>query len=70
MLDLIIKNGLCYIDSNLKKQDIGIKNNKITKIVHQIMYWDLPTYQFIILYLLSLLYLIFLWCFFKPDFKK
>ena len=32
MLDLIIKNGLCYIDSNLKKQDIGIKNNKITKI--------------------------------------
>ena len=32
MLDLIIKNGLCYIDGNLKKQDIGIKNNKITKI--------------------------------------
>ena len=31
MLDLIIKNGLCYIDGNLKKQDIGIKNNKITK---------------------------------------
>ena len=32
MLDLIIKNGLCYIDGNLKKQDIGIKNSKITKI--------------------------------------
>ena len=32
MLDLIIKNGLCYIDSNLKKQDIGKKNNKITII--------------------------------------
>ena len=45
-------------------------NNKITQIIHQIMYWDLPSYQFIILYLLSLLYLIFLWCFFKPDFKK
>ena len=45
-------------------------NNKITQIIHQIMYWDLPTYQFIILYLLSLLYLIFLWFFFKPDFKK
>jgi len=29
MLDLIIKNGSCYIDGNLKKQDIGIKNNKI-----------------------------------------
>ena len=32
MLDLIIKNGSCYIDGNLKKQDIGIKNNKITEI--------------------------------------
>jgi len=32
MLDLIIKNGSCYIDSNLKKLDIGIKNNKITEI--------------------------------------
>ena len=45
-------------------------NNKFTEIIHLIMYWDLPSYQFIILYLLSLLYLIFLWCFFKPDFKK
>ena len=34
------------------------------------MYWDLSSYQFIILYLLSLLYLIFLWFFFKPEFKK
>jgi dihydroorotase len=32
MLDLIIKNGLCYIDGYLKRQDIGIKNNKITEI--------------------------------------
>ena len=32
MLDLIIKNGSCYIDGSLKKQDIGIKNNKIAKI--------------------------------------
>ena len=32
MLDLIIKNGSCYIDGSLKKQDIGIKNNKITEI--------------------------------------
>ena len=54
---------------NFLRNDIEI-NNKITQIIHQIMYWDLPTYQFIILYLLSLLYLIFLWCFFKPDFKK
>ena len=51
------------------RNDIEI-NNKITQIIHQVMYWDLPTYQFIILYLLSLLYLIFLWFFFKPDFKK
>ena len=32
MLDLIIINGLCYIDGKLKKQDIGIKNNKISEI--------------------------------------
>ena len=32
MLDLIIKNGLCYIDSKLQKQDIGISNNKISEI--------------------------------------
>ena len=51
------------------RNDIEI-NNKITQIIHQIMYWDLPTYQFTILYLLSLLYLIILWFFFKPDFKK
>ena len=54
---------------NFLRNNIEI-NNKITQIIHQIMYWDLPTYQFIILYLLSLLYLIFLWIFFKPDFKK
>ena len=54
---------------NFLRNNIEI-NNKITQIIHQIMYWDLPTYQFIILYLLSLLYLIFLWFFFKPDFKK
>ena len=54
---------------NFLRNNIRI-NNKITQIIHQIMYWDLPTYQFIILYLLSLLYLIFLWFFFKPDFKK
>ena len=29
MLDLIIKNGNPYIDSDLKKQDIAIKDNKI-----------------------------------------
>ena len=54
---------------NFLRNDIEI-NNKITQIIHQIMYWDLPSYQFIILYLLSLLYLIFLWFFFKPDLKK
>ncbi len=32
MLDLIIKNGKCYIDKDLKDVDIGIKNSKITKI--------------------------------------
>ena len=54
-----------YIDFHIKEI-----NNKITQIIHQIMYWDLPTYQFIIMYSLTLLYLIFLWIFFKPDFKK
>ena len=32
MLDLILKNGSCYIESSLKKTDIGIKNGKIAKI--------------------------------------
>ena len=33
MLDLIIKNGSCYIDNDLKNVDIGIQNGKIVKIV-------------------------------------
>ena len=32
MLDLIIKNGKCYIDKHLKDVDIGIQNSKISKI--------------------------------------
>ena len=32
MLDLIIKNGTCFIDGNLQKKDIGIKQAKITNI--------------------------------------
>ena len=32
MLDLIIKKGLCYIDSDLKDQDIGIKDSQIVEI--------------------------------------
>ena len=32
MLDLIIKNGSCYIDKNLKIQDIAVKDGKIVEI--------------------------------------
>jgi len=32
MLDLIIKNGTCYIDDTLEKLDVGIQNGKITYI--------------------------------------
>ena len=32
MLDLIIKNGSCYIDNDLKDQDIAIKEGKIIEI--------------------------------------
>ena len=32
MLDLIIKNGFCYIDNDLKDKDIAIKGNKIVEI--------------------------------------
>ncbi len=32
MLDLIIKNGTCYIDKNLKDVDIGVQSGKIVKI--------------------------------------
>ena len=32
MLDLVIKNGECFINGKLTKQDIGVKNGKITLI--------------------------------------
>ena len=32
MLDLIIKNGSCYINGELKNQNIGIKDCKIVEI--------------------------------------
>ena len=32
MLDLIIKNGSCYIDKDLKNQDIAVKDGKIVEI--------------------------------------
>ena len=32
MLDLIIKNGHCYIDNDIKDVDIGIQSGKIVKI--------------------------------------
>ena len=32
MLDLIIKNGSCFIDGKLQKKDIGIRNGKISVI--------------------------------------
>ena len=32
MLDLIIKNGKCYIDGDLKDVDVAVKDGKINKI--------------------------------------
>ncbi len=32
MLDLIIKNGECYIDGKITKTNIGIRNGKISII--------------------------------------
>ena len=32
MLDLTIKNGSCFIDGNIKHQDIGVNSGKIVKI--------------------------------------
>ena len=32
MLDLIVRNGTCFIDGNLSKNDIGVQNGKITHI--------------------------------------
>ena len=54
---------------NFLRAEIKV-NNKFTEIIHQIMYWNFSNYQFIILYLLSFLYLIFLWFFFKPNLEK
>ena len=32
MLDLIIKNGQCYISGRLENKDIAVKDGKISKI--------------------------------------
>ena len=32
MLDLIVKNGSCYIDGKLTKADLGLSGKKIKKI--------------------------------------
>ena len=32
MLDLIIKNGKCYIDGELKDVDVSVKDGKILQI--------------------------------------
>ena len=32
MLDIIVKNGSCYIDKDLKDQDVAIKDGKIIEI--------------------------------------
>ena len=32
MLDLIVRNGTCFIDGNLSKHDIGVQNGKITHL--------------------------------------
>ena len=34
MLDLIIKNGKCYIDGELKDVDVAVKDGKIHQIGH------------------------------------
>ena len=31
MLDLIIKNGLCFVDGKLQKKNLGVKDGKITE---------------------------------------
>ena len=31
-IDLLIKNGSCFIDNNLKKVDLAISNSKIQEI--------------------------------------
>ena len=36
MLDLIIKNGSCFIDGNLQKLSIGISKGKIERIENNI----------------------------------
>ena len=36
--DLIIKNGLCFIEGNLKKVDIGVKDSLIREIKEELDY--------------------------------
>ena len=36
MLDLIIKNGQCYIDGDLKDVNVSVKDGKIHRIGEQV----------------------------------
>ena len=45
MLDLIIKNGSCFIDGNIQKIDIGVKNGKISNINDSIKESSKDTYD-------------------------
>ena len=37
MLDLIIKNGSCFIEDKLRNKDIGVKDGKIIQIEDKIL---------------------------------
>ena len=45
MLDLIIKNGTCFIDGKLEKTDIGITDGKIININKSIQDSSKETYN-------------------------
>ena len=45
MLNLIIKNGNCYIDGKIHKKDIGISNGKIFQIAEEISSKSLEIYD-------------------------
>ena len=45
MLDLIIKNGSCFIDGNIQKIDIGVKNGRISNINDSIKESSQDTYD-------------------------
>ena len=56
---------LTTLEQYLRNQN---NNDSIyVNVIHKIMYWDFSAHYFLILYVCCLIYLVFLWYYFKPE---